>query len=366
MGQPALSAFLDRLATNARVVVRARRGASWYEGGPNFADDVRAIAAALAGYGLAPGTSAAVLGSGGCETLKAELAVLVAGASLVSVDPRAPSESVARELESRGVVHAIAVDEDHLRRVLAIRPDLPALELVLLMTARPSERKPAALLAESAIPVGAASLDADPAILQRALVEGSRAQSVAFIGTKGDIAAFGRASVLALADHFATTVAAKAGAPILVALPAAGLHRFAAAIGALGKGAPLMIADPVGSPDAGLAESAVATIILSPDALGRMRQAWEAEIRGRSWLGRAIARWSIRQGGVLDKTGWKHKIAEAMILRAFRRKLGSGSVPILVVTGKGERPDAETVRFLGAFGLTISNFGENTATPLAR
>jgi AMP-binding enzyme len=366
MGQPALSAFLDRLATNARVVVRARRGASWHDGGPEFAADARAIAAALAGYGLGPGTSAAVLGSGGCDTLKAELAVLVAGASLVSVDPRTPNEAVARALESRGVVHAIAVDEDHLRRVLAVRPDLPALELVLLMTARPSERKPAAFLAESAIPIGAAALEADPALLQHALVEGARAQSVAFVGAQGDVAAFGRASVLALGDHLATTVAAKSGAAILMALPAAGLHRFAAAAGVLGKGAPLALADPVGAPDAGLTESPVSTMILSPDALRRLRHAWEAEIRGRSWLGRAIARWSIKQGGVLDKTGWKHKIADVMTLRAFRRKLGSGSVPILVVSGKGDRPDAATVRFLGAFGLTISNFGENTATPLAR
>lgn len=366
MGQPALSAFLDRLATSANAVVRARAGTSWHEGGPDFARDVRAIAAALAGYGLAPGTSAAVLGSGGCDTLKAELAVLVAGASLVSVDPKAAGDVVAKALQARGVVHVIAVDENDLRRVLSVRPDLPTLDLVLLMNALPSERKPAAFLAEAAIPLGADALAADPSMLQQALVEGARSQSVTFVGARGDVSAFGRASVLALADHVANTVAAKAGAAILVALPAAGLQRLAVALGTLGRDAQLLIADPDDSPDAELSERLVSTMILSTEAFERLRDTWEAQLQGRSWFGRMIARWSIRQGEAPDRTVWKHKIAETVTLRSFRRRLGDGTVTLFVVTGKGERPDSETVRFFEAFGLSVNNFGESTATPLAR
>jgi hypothetical protein len=163
------------------------------------------------------------------------------------------------------------------------------------------------------------------------------------VGVQGDVppsAGLGAG----FADHVANTVAARSGRRSRGA-SAAGLHRLAAALGALGRDAKLVLADPDGSPDAGAAESRVSTTILSTQALGNLRRAWEAEIQGRSWIGRWIAHWSLRQGSVLDKTGWKHKIADSMTLRAFRRKLGAETVPIWVVTGKGERPDSKPYVF---------------------
>ena len=70
---------------------------------------------------------------------------------LVPLDPSIGDDALRRVLESTGAVHAVASDERQLARILALRPDLPALDLVLLMAAAPSDRKPPALLVTAAL-----------------------------------------------------------------------------------------------------------------------------------------------------------------------------------------------------------------------
>ena len=170
MGIDALSSLIDGPGTDAGPVVFSRGNGAWNGLAASFGGEVRGLAAALSGYGLGAGARAAVLGSESCGTLRAGLAIIAAGGTLVPLDPSLSDDGLRRALASTGAVQVIASDERQLARVLALRPDLSALELVLLMSAVPSERKPAALLVDAATTVGLASLASDPGQLRRAVV----------------------------------------------------------------------------------------------------------------------------------------------------------------------------------------------------
>jgi hypothetical protein len=354
MGRSALASFVHRLATSATVAARARSGASWTPPGEDHAPGIRSLAAALVSYGLQPNGSVAVIGPEGCDTLVAELAVLATGASLVSVHPQASGSGLAKALASRRVVQAIAADEDSLRRVLAVRPDLDALELVLLMNAPHSERKTAALRAEAAIEVGAEALRAQPTLLMEArAAEGNGPQSVTFVRSDGGFDVVELADLIALSHHIAGAVEPGPQRGLLVALPIAGIKRLAALLGGLDHGAEILIADPNASPDAGLTEVDAAGLVIAPASLGSLRATWVEDIERRSWIGRAAAGWSIRQGATSLKSGWKHRLADSMTLRGFRNRLGANVTTIHVVSSARDRADLETVGYFKAFGLSI-------------
>jgi len=144
MGPSALTVLIERVDGDAPSAVLSRSGGSWGPPTGDFLHDVRGLAAAFVGYGLSPGSRVAVLGREERGTLCGGLAVIAAGATLVPLDPAIADDGLRRALSSTGAVYAIASDERQLARILALRPELPALELVLLISASPSERRPAA------------------------------------------------------------------------------------------------------------------------------------------------------------------------------------------------------------------------------
>lgn len=364
MGRPALSSLLTNLASVATPRVYARAGTAWIDGGAELGDEVRALAAALASYGLLPGACAAVLGSEGCDTLRAELAVLVAGGALVSVDPDLSDDALSRALTSFGAVQAIASDETQLARILKLRPDLPALELVLLMRAVPSERKPAALLADVAMRAGAEALVAEPPMLRDALEAGEAAGVLSVIQANGRARTVRRAGLEALAARIATAIDAGAERTVLTALPRGSVVRLAAALAVAGQGGALLLADPSGRPDGGLVEHPPDAAILSRASLEGLRQGWQAELDGRSWIGRGIARWSLRQGAARGRPGWKLGLAEAMTLRGLRERLG-GRLTRLDVLDDGSTPvDASVQSFFEAIGLPVHYLEDSGAAGL--
>src|SRR5262249_21130387 len=155
-----------------RGALSVRSAGSWPSRAEDPTEIARPLAAALLGYGLEPGGAVGVLATEGSEALVAQLAVLTAGGVLVPPDPQAPDERTRRGLERTGAAQAIVSNEAQLARLLAMRPDLPALGLVLLMTASPSDRRSAALLADEAVAVGRERLAEDPDLLRRSLGTG--------------------------------------------------------------------------------------------------------------------------------------------------------------------------------------------------
>jgi long-chain acyl-CoA synthetase len=332
--------------------VYARAGAVWKTGGAAFGDDVRALAAALVGYGLSPGGCAVVLGSEGCDTLRAELAVLVAGGVLVSVDPALTDDALSLSFSSFQAVQAIASDETQLARILALRPDLPALDLVVLMAAVPSERKPAALLARTAMQFGAAALKNEPSMLRDALATEGTSHMLAVVRADGTVHSVDRRTLLSLAQGIAKTIGETAGRRVLSALPRGSVVRLAATLAVAAQGATLLLADPDESPDSGLGEHPADTVLLSMEALSRLQQRWQADLDGRPWIGRMIARWSLRQGADAGRDSWKYRLADLMTFRGLRARLGGG-VSRLDVIRDDSAAGSAAGEFFEAIGLPV-------------
>jgi long-chain acyl-CoA synthetase len=366
MSPATLSSLLDAFGGEPSPTVLSRRQGAWDGQGARFGVEVLGLAAALSGYGLSPGAVAAVIGSEGRGTLCAGLAVIAAGATLVPLDAALSDDALRRVLISTGAVHALASDERQLARVLALRPELSALELVLLMSSEHSERKPPALLAETAMRVGAASLVVDPGGLRRALTEGEGAAACHVVDAVGGVRPVGRASLLSMADAIAQALALPRDKTVLVALPVGGAERLAVALAVLCRGGTLLLSDPSERPDAGLNQTPADRILLTVAGLTRLHRAWVEDIEGRSWIGRAITRWALRQGASSERSGWRRRIADLLVLRGLRDKLG-GRVPTIdVVAGHEPRPSSEVDAFFAAVGLPVRYFSPGTPSRLAR
>ena len=366
MGIDALSSLIDGPGADAGPVVFSRGNGAWNGSASRFGDEVRGLAAALSGYGLGAGARAAVLGSEGCGTMQAGLAILAAGATLVPLDPSVSDDGLRRALASTGAVQVIAADERQLARVLALRPDLPALELVLLMSAAPSERKPAALLVDAATAVGLASLASDPDQLRRALAESEGRAACLLVDASGEILEIGRATLLSLADAMARAVGLAQGKTVLASLPVAGVVRLGASLAALSQGATLLLPDSAERPDAGLAQKPADAVLLDVSGLERLFRAWVEDIEARGWLGRGVTRWALREGRKADRDGWKHSLADRFALRELRGKLGGRATGLDVIVSGGRGVSSEVEAFFAATGLSVRYHSPDTGAALAR
>jgi long-subunit acyl-CoA synthetase (AMP-forming) len=333
-----LSSLVDGFGTGASPSVLARENGIWGQERARFGDEVRGLAAALSTYGL----------------------------HADALDPALSDDALRRALASTGAVHAIASDERQLARILALRPDLPALELVLLMSAAPSDRKPAALLVETAMEVGAASLVADPRLLQRALSESTGLSCCVLVDDAGATQPVGRTALLAMAEAIAQALGLARGKTVLAALPVGGIERLAASLAALGRGVTLLLPDPGERPDAGLDRRPADAVLLNVTTLGRLHRAWTEDIEAKSWIGREVTRWALRQGQDSEHHGWKHRLAEGIALRGLRYRLGGRAATLDVMATDGSRASANVGSFFAAAGLPIRYIPSQPAAALAR
>lgn len=367
---PAPSAsLLDKLTTATAAEVVARSGDAWGPTRTDFGGDAQALAAALLGYGLAPGGRVAVLGGEGADTLLAEIAVLLAGARLLSFDPASSDGAIASALAAAPVVQAIASDERQLARLLAMRPDLPSLDLLLLMHARPSERKPAALLADVAIGVGRSTLGDEPELLREAASEAPVEQAVVFHRPAGVPEPVDRPRLFADAVRAMSALPSPRRPVVLSALPIAAPARLSLALAGIAAGGLLLLADPSSPVDAGLAEQSPGTIVLNPRGLAALRRAWLDDVERRSWLKRAVARWSLRQTGDEVRGTWKGRLADSLTLRSLKARLGGATNRLEVVRLAGDPTDRETERFFAGLGIEVKSwrgsFGGDAGPTLA-
>ena len=329
-----------------------RAASGWEDGGAEFGGQVRALAAAMIGYGLDPSAPVAVLGDAGIDALKAELAVLVAGGCLVSTDPALGETAIAHALAASEIVQAVACDERQLAYLLALRPELPSLDLILLMKAKPSERKPAALLASSAIASGTARLENDPETLRAALAAAKPTdRAVLYWRVAGASEALSRAGLATLAERVAKAVQPARGRPVLVAVDAASPVRLAATVAVTDRDGALLLADAHERPDSGVRERSAHAALLSSHALSRLAQAWKHDIDRRSWPARTIARWSLRQRPKPES--WKRRLADLVTLRKLRAQLGTDIGHLDVVRQKPARLDPATDTFFEIVGLPV-------------
>jgi hypothetical protein len=364
------SSILDGLITVAAPDVYARRGDVWEAGGPDFGGDIRALAAALIGYGLTPGGRVAVLGDGGPDALKAQFAVIAAGGCLVDPAPGLSDNALANALATSEIVQAIASDERQLSRLLALRPDLPSLELILLMKARPSERKPASLIAAAAIDAGRAALASEPQLLRSALAATKPSDpAVHFWRVAGAPGTLSRGGLTDLSRRLATTLKAIRSGPTLLVLDQGSAVRLAAVAAVASRDGTILLAEPSERADSGLADRRLHSALLSMEAVERLRRAWLDEIDRKPWPSRAVTRWALGQAPGLDRGYWKWRVAERLTLSKIRGRM-AGVGQLDVVRHKGSRIPKETETFFAVVGLPLRYFESDmpmtAGPPIAR
>jgi long-chain acyl-CoA synthetase len=139
--------------------------------GPELGSEVTALAASLIAYGARPGDPMAVISDDELEIWTGELAVLAGGGCCVTVDPTAERTALLRALKGSGARFALVSSAPVLARLLAVRPELPDLEMVLLFREPTEGGALPATLVRAARSLGADSLSADPHLLERARSE---------------------------------------------------------------------------------------------------------------------------------------------------------------------------------------------------
>lgn len=258
---------------------------------------------------------------------------------------------------------AIVEDERQLRRILALRADLPQLEMVILLQGSPSERKAAALLVAAVVDAGARRLVEDPGLLARAHA-GLAPDSPALVVPDGDGLAFlSRAALAAAAERLTDEVSFGPGRAVLVALPPDGPEAIAVVVGSLARGATVLMTPPRDRIADGLREKPPDGAVVTAAALRRLHAEWTDDLETRSWPSRVLLRWALSEGADPARHPRRYRLAEMLILSRIRRRWGGSLRGWGVVGGP---PSAEVSGFFAAIGVPIYVMPGVTLAPVAR
>ena len=134
-------AVMGAVERHRGVAMRVRRDGAWQE--TSFAElgiAAREIAGGLLALGVQPGDRVAMLGSTRPEWTLADCGALLAGATVVPIYHTNSPEECRYVLAHSGARVLICEDADQLRKVEAVRPELPALEHVFTMVSADGAR----------------------------------------------------------------------------------------------------------------------------------------------------------------------------------------------------------------------------------
>ena len=134
-GQTVTTLFRDTVRSLPdQVALRAKAGDGWVEHTyAGYADAACRLATALAGLGVGRGDRVVLMMRNRPEFHFADLGVLLLGATPISIYNSSSEDQIAYLAGHCRAKVAIVEDEGYLRRVLAVRADLPALESVAVI-----------------------------------------------------------------------------------------------------------------------------------------------------------------------------------------------------------------------------------------
>jgi long-chain acyl-CoA synthetase len=311
------------------------------------------LAAALVTYGLTAGARVAVLTGDGGDALLGALAAVRAGGTLVPLDPGAPDAALLEAFLEGSVKQALVADEALLRRVLSIRPDLPDLDLVLLLR-EPREGRAAAMTVGGACAVGADALTHEPDLLPARPAENGRAPAMIRVGRGRDLR-LTHENVLAAADAATAALGMERDQSLLSALSPADPAHLALALACAARGARLAHVSGAGAVGEALRTVRPDIAVLPRSSAGELRSHIEAAAGAGGHLGRWLLGFALRQGSRRSRadlaacrlpsaSAWGFSIAKALVVRRIHEAVG-GRLSRLVSLGD-PLPAAESLFFL--------------------
>ncbi len=299
---------------------------------PEFLEDVRNLAAGLAGYGFGSGERAAVLGSFGADALAGVFAIWTAGGTAVPVDSSVQAPEIRDALRAARVRIALAVGRSDLDRLQLVRPDLPDLEIVFVGEAEAGGRpSPARTFADVAAS-GAAALRAAPDRLaglpavSTVMVLGRSAEGLGSRRRGPDDLDRG-------AKDSAVRFGIDSGDRVLVSLPFEGGSELDVARAAFLKGADLLFS---GSdlPDPEVYRTTLPTrAFVRREALALLERALEDAVERRGVLRRAVLRGAVRVVENRARHPRAAELADRFVLREFGNRFTGGRLRTVACPG---------------------------------
>jgi long-subunit acyl-CoA synthetase (AMP-forming) len=351
MGPESLLELPARGISAAEPLLVARGQALWPSlSGSDLSARVAELAEALRGYGLEAGGRIAILAEAGPDAAAALLAAAHAGATAVVLDPSLAGAALATSLRERRVVQAIAGDDRFLGALLAVRPDLPDLEIVLVARPEPSGRPSPALRVEAACAAGAAALERSPATVHPPIVSDPALETVA---ADGGGKRWSHAALILAAERLAASLDLSPRDVVFSRLPAVHADLAPLLAGCLMRGARLVFDASGPFSLSSVADDKATIAAIRAADLDELRRWILAQGQSRSWFGRRLHAWALAQGRDPRHRPRTHRVADFLVLRHLRGSAGAG-LRLIQVLGSPPAPEASAVTRAVGFAVAES------------
>ncbi len=324
---------------------------------------VREIAAALRAYGAEPGDLVAILSPPRLEAAIVDLAIHLVGGVGLALDPGLGESDLLGVLRRVRPRQVLVSDTRQLDKIVAIRPELASLEIVLLFDAPLGDRRTAATSLKDALAVGTEVLARDPTLLDGARVASGEhpARLIArrARGEPEDV-------VLSQANLIAGTRALAGALPlgpddvVLSSLPVTRASRHELELLCLFRGAVLATAgDPAKIGD-DLVSLRPTMLVAASDHVEELARRIEPAVRSRGWPVRAALGWAIERGSIRARDalargqipvggGGIWRVADRLALGRLRLAHFGGKLRVLVSVGRPLPPSARNLLFACGF-----------------
>lgn len=303
------------------------------------------LGAALAAYGLDPGGRVAVVAPAGTDALVGLGAATACAAPALLIDPRCPDDRLRTILRDDRVSVALASDEKTLGRIVALRADLDALEVVLVFLPEEGERPSPALTVAAACATGARILEAEPPE-----PGGDARLPLDIVDRRGDRTRWDPADLAGAAGELAGTAGIGKGDVLLPYLPPSDPGWAPAVAAGAAKGASVIVGEPDGRLGEALADVRPSLVVATGTEWSSLAKRWRDDVEGRGWPRGAVARWGLARGASPETASWVRGIADRLVLSGVRSR-GGGRLRRGFVVGASLSSEASAL--FRAVGLAI-------------
>jgi long-chain acyl-CoA synthetase len=329
----------------------------------------RAFALGLKGLGLGAGDVVGLIGDNRPDWVMGEIAAHAIGARSLGIYRDALDEEVAYLLEFAGASAVVAEDEEQVDKLLNISDRVPTLRRIVYSDPRGMRKHadPRLMPASALVAAGEAAHAADPGAWDR-LVEATSGEEVAILCTTSGTTARPKLAMLtagALIRHCESYLKADPKGPGDEYVSVLPLPWIMEQIYALGWGLiARMKVNFVEEPETMMAdfrEIGPSFVLFAP----RVWEALAAEVRAKvmdaSPLKRAMFERGMRLGlGALERGAGRSGLADALLFRALRDRLGFTNLRSAATGGAALGPD--TFRFFLAMGVPLRQLYGQTET----
>ena len=319
----------------------------------------RAIALGLHGLGIGVGDVVALIGDNRPDWVMGEIAAHALGARSLGLYRDGLEEEVAYLLAFAGATVAIAEDEEQVDKLLNVAEQVPGLRHIVYSDPRGMRKyaHPRLLPMVDLVARGEAAHAADPAAWDR-MVDAVDADGVAVLCTTSGTTARPKLAMLsgrALVRHAETYLAADPKGPTdeyvsVLPLPWIMEQMYVFGFGLVARMRVSFVEEPE-TMMADFREIGPSFVLFAPRVWETLAADVRARVMDASPLKRRAFDWGMKLGLAAQAKGRRSRLADALLFRALRDRMGFSRLTSAATGGAALGPD--TFRFFQAMGVPL-------------